>query len=123
MSPRRNTPPRDASAAFVTSAATASEAPARLYFRLYVAGPSDKSTRAIRNARDLCDGHFGGTAALEVIDIIQQPGRARLDQILAVPALIKHMPLPVKRFIGDLSNRVALLAGLGLAAAAVVTPE
>jgi len=50
-----------------------------------------------------------------VIDILQQPGRAREDHVLAVPVLIKHIPLPVKRFIGDLSNRDTVLLGLGVA--------
>jgi circadian clock protein KaiB len=84
-------------------------------FRLYIAGTSDLSTRAIRNARALCEAHFGGAAALEIIDIFQQPRRARTDQILAVPTLVRHAPLPIIRFIGDLSNRAKLLAGLGIA--------
>lgn len=83
------------------------------HFRLYVAGSSERSTRAIRNARELCDVHFDG-CKLEVIDIFQQPARARVDQILAVPTLIRYLPLPVKRFIGDLSDRARLLAGLNL---------
>ncbi len=121
MSTRRRTPTSpDARAVVATGVSPGPGAPARVSFRLYVAGPSERSTRAIRNARDLCDGHLGGTAALEVIDIIQQPARARLDQILAVPVLIKHIPLPVTRLIGDLSDRVAVLARFGLAA---VTPE
>lgn len=83
-------------------------------FRLYIAGPSDRSTRAIRNARALCDEHYKDSFELEVIDILQQPGRAREDHVLAVPMLIKHIPLPVAKFIGDLSNREMLLLGLGV---------
>ncbi|HEY4177328.1 MAG TPA: circadian clock KaiB family protein [Kofleriaceae bacterium] len=92
------------------AAAKASQEVAKL--RLYIAGPSDRSTRAIRNARDICDEHYKGRFDLEVIDILQQPGRAREDHVLAVPMLIKHIPLPVKRFIGDLSNRAAVIGAL-----------
>ena len=87
-----------------------------LHFRLYVAGTSERSLRAIQNARHLCDSELAGRAVLEVIDIFQQPARARLDQILAVPTLVRHVPLPIKRFIGDMSDRVKLLAGLGVVA-------
>ncbi|CAN5892378.1 circadian clock KaiB family protein [soil metagenome] len=83
-------------------------------FRLYIAGPSDRSTRAIRNARDLCDSHFKDSFELEVIDILQQPGRAREDHVLAVPMLIRHIPVPIRKFIGDLSDRAALLRVLGV---------
>jgi circadian clock protein KaiB len=88
--------------------------PAQVGFRLYVAGTTERSLRAIQHARALCDAYFAGCADLEVIDIFQQPHRAREDQILAVPTLIKHDPLPAKRFIGDISNHSRLLAGLGL---------
>lgn len=88
--------------------------PSGIGLRLYIAGTSERSTRAIRNAREICDTHFLGRCDLEVIDIFQQPGRARADRVLAVPTLIKLIPLPVKRFIGDLSDRAIVLAGLGV---------
>jgi circadian clock protein KaiB len=94
--------------------AAAAAATTRVEFRLYVAGSSDRSLRAIQNARRLCDAELAGHSELEVIDIFQQPARARRDQILAVPTLVRHLPLPIKRFVGDLSNRAVLLAGLGL---------
>jgi circadian clock protein KaiB len=86
----------------------------RVSFRLYVAGTSPRSLRAIQNARAICDEHFQGRHELEVIDIFQQPGRAKDDQILAVPTLIKRTPPPLQRFIGDLSDRLLVLAGLNI---------
>lgn len=82
--------------------------------RLYVAGTSDRSTRAIRNAKEICDQYLPGRYELEVIDIFQQAGRARDDQIIAVPTLIKKLPVPLKRFIGDLSNRDVVLVALNV---------
>lgn len=82
--------------------------------RLYIAGSSDRSTRAIQNAKDICNRHLAGTYELDVIDIFQQPKLAKDDQILAVPTLIKKLPLPLRRFIGDLSNRDVVLVGLDL---------
>jgi len=80
--------------------------------RLYVAGTSVRSSRAIHNAKQLCEEHLAGRYALEVIDIFQQPSRAKEDQILAVPTLIKRLPAPLKRFVGDLSDRDVVLGGL-----------
>jgi circadian clock protein KaiB len=80
--------------------------------RLYVAGASERSARAIHNAKQICDEHLAGRYELEVIDIFQQPERAKDDQILAVPTLIKRLPAPLKRFIGDLSDRDVVLVGL-----------
>jgi circadian clock protein KaiB len=82
--------------------------------RLYVAGSLASSTRAIQNARLLCDEHLAGRYSLEVIDILQQPALAKHDQILAVPTLIKKLPIPMRRFIGDLSNQDLVLVGLDL---------
>ncbi len=83
-----------------------------LVLRLYVAGTSSRSARAIQNAKQICDEHLAGRYELEVIDIFQQPHRAKDDQILAVPTLIKRLPAPLKRFIGDLSDRDVVLVGL-----------
>jgi len=80
--------------------------------RLYVAGTSERSARAIRNAKQICEEHLPGRYELEVIDIFQQAELARADQIVAVPTLIKKLPIPLKRFIGDLSNRDVVLVGL-----------
>jgi circadian clock protein KaiB len=83
-----------------------------IVLRLYVAGTSERSARAIHNAKKICEEHLSGRYELEVIDIFQQTDRARDDQIVAVPTLIKKLPIPLKRFIGDLSNRDVVLVGL-----------
>ena len=82
--------------------------------RLYIAGTSQRSTEAIQNAKHVCEEHLAGRYDLEVIDIFQQPTLARDDQVLAVPTLIKKLPSPLRRFIGDLSNRDVILFGLDL---------
>jgi circadian clock protein KaiB len=105
MTTRRRTP----------RAAAADPETGKVVLRLYVAGTSARSVRAVHNAKQLCDEHLAGRYELEVIDIFQQPGRAKDDQILAVPVLIKKLPAPLKRFIGDLSDRDVLLAGLNVA--------
>lgn len=82
--------------------------------RLYVAGTSPKSLRAIQNAKEICDQYLMGRHELQVVDILQQPTMAKDDQILAVPTLIKKLPTPPRRFIGDLSDRKVVLLGLNL---------
>jgi circadian clock protein KaiB len=86
----------------------------RMVLRLYVAGTSPKSLRAIQNAKEICDEHLAGRYELQIIDIFQQPTLAKDDQILAVPTLIKKLPAPLRRFIGDLSDRKVVLVGLDL---------
>ena len=86
--------------------------PSQFVLRLYVAGTSARSTRAIQNAKQICEHYLAERYELEVIDIFQQPKLAKDDQILAVPTLIKRLPLPLRRFIGDLSDRDLLLVGL-----------
>jgi circadian clock protein KaiB len=82
--------------------------------RLYVTGMTEKSTQAIENIRQICEDHLKGHYDLEVIDIYQQPVLARGDQIIAAPTLIKKLPLPLRRFIGNLSDREKILLGLDL---------
>lgn len=82
--------------------------------RLYIAGSSARSTRAIENAKEICETQFAGRYQLDIIDIYTQPKMALDDHVLAVPTLIKRLPLPVRRFIGDLSNRAAVVKGLAL---------
>ena len=89
-------------------------AAAKLILRLYVAGTSPRSLRAIQNAKEICDEYLEGRYELQIIDIFQQPALAKDDQILAVPTLIKKLPAPLRRFIGDLSNRKVVLIGLDL---------
>jgi circadian clock protein KaiB len=82
--------------------------------RLYVAGQTDKSIRAIRNLNRICAEHLEGRYAIEVIDLIQQPQLAEGDQILAIPTLVRRLPEPIKKIIGDLSNEERVLVGLDI---------
>jgi circadian clock protein KaiB len=82
--------------------------------RLYVAGATPRSMRAIENIRKICEEHLKGRYELEVIDIYQQPVLAEGEQIVAVPTLIKKLPAPLRKFIGDLSNTERILFGLDL---------
>jgi circadian clock protein KaiB len=80
--------------------------------RLYVTGATPKSARAILNIKTICEEHLRGRYALEVIDVYQQPALAKGDQIIAVPTLIKKLPLPLRVFIGDMSRTDKILLGL-----------
>jgi circadian clock protein KaiB len=80
--------------------------------RLYVSGLTLKSTRAIENIRKICEENLKGRYDLEVVDIFQQPEAARHEQIIAAPTLIKKLPLPLKKFIGDLSDTERVIVGL-----------
>jgi circadian clock protein KaiB len=82
--------------------------------RLYVTGASAASTRAIANLKKICQERLHGRYQLEVIDIFQQPELASGEQIGAAPTLVKALPLPLRRFIGDLSRAESILVGLGL---------
>ena len=82
--------------------------------RLYVAGMTPRSRRAIENVSKVCAEHLEGRYNLEVIDIYQQPSLAKGEQIIAVPTLIKELPAPLRRLIGDMSNAERLLVGLDL---------
>lgn len=82
--------------------------------RLYVTGMTPASTRAIENLRAICEEHLKGRYKLEIIDIYQHPNLAKGEQILAAPTLIKKLPSPLRRFVGDLSNKERVLLGLDL---------
>ena len=88
--------------------------PPRYGLRLYVAGMTPRSVRAIANIKEICEEHLDGLYALQVIDLYQQPVLAKGDQIIAVPTLIKKLPPPLRRIIGDLSDRERVLIGLDL---------
>lgn len=85
-----------------------------LELRLYVAGQTPKSIAAFANLRRICDEHLVGRYRLEVIDLMKNPTLARGDQILAVPTLVKKLPTPVRKILGDLSNTERVLVGLDL---------
>ena len=82
--------------------------------RLYVAGQTPKSLRAFANLKVLCEEHLKGRYQLEVIDLMANPKLARGDQIVAVPTLVRKLPQPVRKLIGDLSNSERALVGLDL---------
>ena len=82
--------------------------------RLYIAGTTPASSRSVANLRAICEKHLQGRYDLVVVDVFQQPTLARDEQIIAVPTLIKHSPLPVRRIVGDLANEHRVLAGLDL---------
>jgi len=80
--------------------------------RLYVAGQTPKSLAAIDNLNRICEEHLAGRYRIEVIDLLVNPKLAAGDQILAVPTLVRHLPEPIKKIIGDLSNEDRVLVGL-----------
>jgi circadian clock protein KaiB len=82
--------------------------------RLYVAGQTDKSIRAVNNLTRLCKEHLEGRYSIEVIDLLQRPQLAAGDQILAVPTLVRRLPEPIKKIIGDLSSEERVLVGLDI---------
>lgn len=82
--------------------------------RLYVTGMTPKSTRAVANVRELCNTYLEGRYELEVVDIYQQPKLAEGEQIIAAPTLIRKLPLPLRRIIGDMSNADRFLVGIDL---------
>jgi circadian clock protein KaiB len=83
-----------------------------LELRLYVSGSAPNSTRAVANATALCNAHFAGRHALEIVDMLDHPERALADGIIVSPTLLKLMPLPVARVIGDLSDGARVLLAL-----------
>ena len=86
--------------------------------RLYVTGSTTRSARAIANIRKICEEHLEGRYDLEIVDISQHPMLAEGEQIIAAPTLIKKLPLPLRRFIGDMSQTERILFGLDLREAA-----
>ena len=86
----------------------------RWRLRLYVAGQSPKSVTALENLQRLCEERLKGRYRIEVIDLLKNPRLAKDDQILAIPTLVRRLPVPVRRIIGDLSNTERVLVGLDL---------
>jgi circadian clock protein KaiB len=84
--------------------------------RLYIAGTSSKSMRAVANIKEICEGSLKNRYDLEVIDIYQQPVLTKGEQIIAAPTLVKKLPLPLRKFIGDMSDTDRILVGLDLRA-------
>ena len=86
----------------------------RFVLKLYVSGLTPRSRGAIDNLQKLCEKHLAGRYELEIIDIYQQPGLAKGDQVIAAPTLVKKLPLPLRRVIGDMSDPGRILVVLGV---------
>ena len=84
------------------------------HLRLYVAGQSPKSLRAFANLTELCEEHLAGRYEIEIIDLVEHPALARSDDILAIPTLVRRLPAPLRKIIGDLSDTERVLVGLRL---------
>ncbi len=88
--------------------------PERWDLRLYVAGESERSKLAVRNLKRICETHLHEKYTIEVIDLLKNPALARGDQIVALPTLVRKLPEPMRKIIGDLSNEDRVLVGLDL---------
>jgi circadian clock protein KaiB len=95
-----------------TRAGRAAAAPGLIELRLYIAGQTRKSIAALTNLRRICEQHFAGQYRIEVVDLIDNPQQAQNDQIFAIPTLVRRLPEPIRRIIGDLSNSERVLIGL-----------
>ncbi len=95
-------------------AAMAAKAKEKYVLRLYVTGMTPKSISAIENVRRLCDQYLPNRYELDIVDIYQQPTIARDEQLIAAPTLVKKLPLPLRRFIGDMSHKEKILVGLDI---------
>jgi circadian clock protein KaiB len=108
--------------AHAMAAAAARHAAALYVLRLYITGSTPRSARAISNIRKICEEHLEGRYDLEVVDISQHPMLAEGEQIIATPTLIKKLPLPLRRFIGDMSQADRIVLGLDLRDSAETAP-
>lgn len=88
--------------------------PGRWNLRLYVAGQTPRSLSAFKNLKDICEEYLKGKYQIEVIDLMENPTLARGDQILAIPTLVRKLPQPIRKIIGDLSNTERVLVGLDI---------
>ena len=86
----------------------------RYMLRLYVAGQTAKSLVAFANLKQICEEHLAGKCTIEVVDLLENPQLAEGDQILAIPTLVRRLPPPIRKIIGDLSNTERVLVGLDL---------
>lgn len=84
------------------------------HLRLYIAGQTPRSLRALNNLKKLCDEHLAGRHELEIVDLAERPSLAQDDDILAIPTLVRRRPQPFRKIIGDLSNTERVLVGLRL---------
>ena len=95
----------------------------RWNLRLYVAGQTPRSLTALANLKGFCEEYLAGRYTLEVVDLLENPQLARADQILAIPTLVRQLPSPIRKIIGDLSNTERVIVGLDVRPQTRVTPE
>jgi circadian clock protein KaiB len=105
---------RSATEAFETALNAGALRRAKYILRLYVTGSSARSLKAVYNLRKLCEEHLPDDYDLEVIDINENPDAAREEQIIAAPTLVRKLPKPLRKFVGDLSNTQKILVGLDI---------
>lgn len=86
----------------------------KLLLRLYIAGQTPKSLKALTNLKKLCAEHMSDSYQIEVIDLMKKPELAQQDQVLAIPTLVRNLPVPIRKIIGDLSDTERVLLGLDL---------
>lgn len=96
------------------SGRTVEQPPEVWNLRLYVAGQTAKSVQAFANLKQICEEHLAGRYRIEIVDLLKNPQLAKGDQILALPTLVRKLPEPVRKIIGDLSNKERVLVGLDL---------
>jgi circadian clock protein KaiB len=97
-----------------TSEKSPGKTPEMWHLRLYVAGQTPKSIAAFANLKKICETHLKGQYTIEVIDLMENPRLAKGDQILAIPTLVRKLPPPLRKIIGDLSDEVRVLVGLNI---------
>ena len=90
------------------------DGPETWQLRLYTAGQTSRSVAALANLRKICEEHLAGRYTIEVIDLLERPQLAQGEQIVAIPTLVRHLPPPMRKIIGDLSNTERVLIGLDL---------
>ncbi len=112
MSPKNDSDPRDSYAEF--EKASEEKAKEKYVLRLFISGMTPRSLQAIENLKSICDNQLKGCYNLEIIDISQQPESVRKEDIIATPTLIKELPKPIRRIIGDLSNTERILVALNV---------
>jgi circadian clock protein KaiB len=108
--PQKNVPAKGRASRNANGASRGDET--RYLLRLYVAGQTPRSLQALSNLKRICEEHLSGRYKVEIIDLIQKPQLAAADQILAIPTLVRPLPKPARRIIGDLSNTERVLVGL-----------
>lgn len=118
LAPRKRSSTNNGGYSTATNGSSRQRSRALWELRLYVAGMTPTSIRAFENLKKLCEEHLHGIYSIQVIDLLERPMLARGDQIIAVPTLVRRLPTPVKKIIGDLSNTERVLVGLDLRPAA-----